>query len=363
MPTRPRSRTVTLRDGARVRLRPITAEDKELLAASFERLSERSRYRRFLTTKSKLSRAELAYLVDEVDHSDHEAIMALDPISGAMLGIARYVRSKEDAQTAEVAVTVADDWQRRGLGKALLDRLTYRARQEGISRFSALVLGDNRPALGLFADLGAAESHHHASEVELLIELPPTRGMGAQLARALRAAGAGSLVPARTLAQRVAHGAGPSPPARPGGPIRTVVLGLSEDWAGERTLLLAAELARTLTASLHLVHAYGTEQQRSGAEARLNAAREAAAQAGIEAHAHPRRDEPADAILAAARELDADLLIVGGGGPRRGVGLRAGSIPNRVSHRSPCSVLIVREEGAPHTVQTLADSPSSTVTP
>jgi len=71
MATRSRGRTVTLRDGVRVRLRPIAPDDRDLLAASFERLSEQSRYRRFLTAKSKLSTNELDYLVDAVDHSDH----------------------------------------------------------------------------------------------------------------------------------------------------------------------------------------------------------------------------------------------------------------------------------------------------
>ena len=138
--------TITLRDGARVTLRPIAPQDKPLLAASFERLSEESRYRRFFTVKKELSAAELDYLVD-VDHSDHEAIIAIDPSSGEALGIARYVRATDDGQVAEVAVTVADDWQGLGLGHALLDRLTYRARREGVRRFTALIQSDNpRPS-------------------------------------------------------------------------------------------------------------------------------------------------------------------------------------------------------------------------
>jgi elongation factor P--beta-lysine ligase len=104
-----------LRDGVRVTLRPIAPGDKPLVAASFERLSEESRYRRFFTTENELSAAELAYFVD-VDHHDHEAIIAIDPLSGEALGVARYVRLKDDAEVAEVAVIVADDWQRRGLG-------------------------------------------------------------------------------------------------------------------------------------------------------------------------------------------------------------------------------------------------------
>ncbi len=348
MPTRQQGRTVTLRHGARVRLRPITPEDRQLLATSFERLSEQSRYRRFMTAKRKLSSAELTYLVDEVDHSDHEAIVAIDPITGVLLGIARYVRSKDDPETAEVAVTVADDWQRRGLGRALLDRLTYRARQEGVRRFSALVLSENQPALGLFSDLGDSEQHQSSGEVEMMIELPPLRGIGAQLARALRAAGSGRLIPARTLAQRAALGHGPTTgPENLGRPVRRIVVGLSDHWAEEPTLQVAAGLARTLGASLHIVHAYQAEQQRTAAEAALSAARKAARMTREEAVIHPRRDDPADSLLAAAGELDAELVVVGGSGLGRAPQLFAASVANRVSHRARCSVLIVRPGAQP----------------
>ncbi len=185
---------------------PIAPQDKPLLAANFERLSEESRYRRFFTVKEELSAAELDYLVD-VDHSDHEAIIAIDPSSGEALGIARYVRATDDGQVAEVAVTVADDWQGLGLGHALLDRLTYRARREGVRRFTALIQSDNRASLGLLEGAGDARRGFGTGDAELVIELPLKRGMGARLVRALRAAAPGSLVPAQTLANRVAVGA------------------------------------------------------------------------------------------------------------------------------------------------------------
>jgi hypothetical protein len=76
-----------------------------LLAASYERLSEESRYRRFFTAGKELSPADLAYLAD-VDHHDHEAIIAIDPSSAEALGVARYIRSKDDAELAEFAITV-----------------------------------------------------------------------------------------------------------------------------------------------------------------------------------------------------------------------------------------------------------------
>ena len=91
-PTPSWRRTVTLRDGARVTLRPIAVDDKPRLAAMVERLSEESSYRRFFTSKTELSPAELDYLVD-VDHCDHEAIVAIDASRGEALGARRITRS------------------------------------------------------------------------------------------------------------------------------------------------------------------------------------------------------------------------------------------------------------------------------
>jgi nucleotide-binding universal stress UspA family protein/GNAT superfamily N-acetyltransferase len=340
-----RRRTITLRDGARVTLRPIAPEDKPLIAVTFERLSEESRYRRFFTTKNQLSAAELAYLVD-VDHRDHEAIIAIDPSNGEALGVARYIRFKDDAEVAEVAVTVADDWQRRGLGRALLDRLTYHARREGVRRFSAFVQGDNPGALRLLADVGDTRQQRDSGVVELVIELPPKRGMGAQLARALRAVAAGSLVPAKTLARQVVVGVGssPRPPVDAGRPIRTIVVGADGSETAGKALAVALWLAGVLGAGLHVVSAYGVLQAPSDAESVLEAATRAAAAEGLEAVTHARRDDPAEALIAVAEEQDADLLVVGSQGMSGAARFVLGSVPNRVSHHAPCSLLIVRTD-------------------
>ena len=125
-----------LRDGTQILIRPIRPEDREELAAGMERLSPESRYRRFFTPTNELSASELSYLT-EVDHHDHEALVALEPESRHGIGVARFVRSADDAEVAEVAVAVADSWQNRGVATALLDRLTERAREEGVRRFSA----------------------------------------------------------------------------------------------------------------------------------------------------------------------------------------------------------------------------------
>jgi RimJ/RimL family protein N-acetyltransferase len=176
-----------LRDGEQILIRPIRPEDREELAAGIERLSPESRYRRFFTPTSELSPAALSYLT-EVDHHDHEALVALEPETEHGIGVARFVRSAEDGERAEVAVAVADSWHNRGVATALLDRLTERAREEGVRRFSAEILADNRPMLELIEELGDVTARHldHGS-VEVEIELPP-EGLGATLRATLRAA-------------------------------------------------------------------------------------------------------------------------------------------------------------------------------
>jgi GNAT superfamily N-acetyltransferase len=185
----PREIAVTLRDGSRVTVRPIRSQDAEHLRAGFERLSEESRYRRFLSPMQELSGSMLRYLT-EVDHHDHEALIAVGA-DRTIVGVARSVRSRSDPQVAEAAVTVADDWQGRGLGTALLGLLADRARAEGISRFTALMLAVNREMLDLFEDLGPVRILRRVSgTIELEIALP-CRGAGPHLRELLRGSASG----------------------------------------------------------------------------------------------------------------------------------------------------------------------------
>jgi RimJ/RimL family protein N-acetyltransferase len=180
---------VTLRDGARVSVRQIRADDAELLRAGFMRLSEDSRYRRFLSATPWLSDAFVRYLT-QVDHHDHEALIAVAG-DGVAVGVARYVRWPNDSQIAEVAVTVADDWQGRGLGTALLGLLVDRARAEGIRRFTALMLATNREMLQLLEDLGPTRTLKcSAGTAEIELSLPQS-GLGAHLDELLRGSASG----------------------------------------------------------------------------------------------------------------------------------------------------------------------------
>lgn len=142
MPAPPPDRSVvTLADHRSVRVRPIRHDDAPLLLQAFERLGDESRYRRFLGPRDHLSTGMVDYLTS-VDHDLHEALVAEDG-SGGIVGVARFIRSHEHPQTAEVAVTVIDDWQSDGVGTVLMEQLIQRARELGITSFTGDVQCEN----------------------------------------------------------------------------------------------------------------------------------------------------------------------------------------------------------------------------
>ena len=178
--------------GDEVLIRPVRPEDKRGLLEGFQRLGPESRYRRFLSVRPTLSKAELRYLT-EVDHSEHEALLAIDPQTRDGLGVARFVRSSEDPSVAEVAVAVTDSWQRRGLGTTLLLELARRAREEGIEHFSALVLAENDAISELLFKLGDVRvTGRGTGVVELVMDLPD-EGIPPTLRHTVRAAARGEL--------------------------------------------------------------------------------------------------------------------------------------------------------------------------
>src|SRR5258705_13547605 len=164
---------VTLRDGSQVLIRPVQSTDAPLLADGFTRLSATSRWMRFLTPKKELTPAELKYLTD-LDHHDHEALGALDHGDGRGVGIARYIRHAGEPDTADIAVTIVDDWQGRGLGPELLARLSGRALHEGIRRFTALVAAENVAVAPLLRNIGARLVGRESNTLEYQITLLPS---------------------------------------------------------------------------------------------------------------------------------------------------------------------------------------------
>jgi RimJ/RimL family protein N-acetyltransferase len=172
-------------------VRPIEPDDKDALTSAFAHLSEQSRYQRFMAPIVELSESQLRYLT-EIDHRDHEALIAFDAESGDGVGVARYVRL-DDRSRAEAAITVIDEWQGRGLGTGLCQLLAERARAEGIDCFTALLLAENEQMHDVLASLGPAKVlSREAGTVEVEVEIPE-EGIGDHMAGVLRVAAGGTV--------------------------------------------------------------------------------------------------------------------------------------------------------------------------
>ncbi|HEU5157243.1 MAG TPA: GNAT family N-acetyltransferase [Streptosporangiaceae bacterium] len=145
-----------------VRIRPYESADGELIEAMSARLSTHSLYQRFFTGTPRLPRMYLAALA-KTDHHDREALLAVggeavcgEALGGSVIGIAEYARDPAAPMRADLAVLVADDWHRRGIGRRLVTALAALAGSRGISDFRADTLTTNRPALAAIATLWPA---------------------------------------------------------------------------------------------------------------------------------------------------------------------------------------------------------------
>jgi len=185
---------VTLRSGDVVRIRQIRPDDAPALGRAYANLGEESRYRRFFTAMPELPEATLKAAA-EVDHADHEALVAVPLLSAEIVGECRFIRLPDQPDTAEVGVTVVDAWQGRGLGSALLARLSERALEGGIEYFTAEVLAENRTMLALLPSLGHVETESRGAVVTASVELAePPRQPGPDFRDLLTAAARGDIM-------------------------------------------------------------------------------------------------------------------------------------------------------------------------
>lgn len=142
------TRELILRDERIVRVRPLCKSDREIYARAVKDLSPRSRYLRFFAPIARLSER----LLEQMTHTDgqrHVAYIALTLDEAHAVGVVRYVLSGDDPGEGEVAIAVADDWQRRGLAAQLLGRTVEQARVAGLESLSATTLRENPAAAGL----------------------------------------------------------------------------------------------------------------------------------------------------------------------------------------------------------------------
>ena len=169
---------------------PLEPTDRERYLAGLERASPDSLFKRFMAPIVRLSESQIRYLLD-VDHTDHEAMLAIDEEGGEAVAVARFVRVEPGSDTAEAAIIVVDDWQSAGLGKALGVMLAERAREVGVTRFEATLLMENTAMMSLLESLGPVRTvGREGAAVVVTLELPET-GIGAPLEGVLRVAASG----------------------------------------------------------------------------------------------------------------------------------------------------------------------------
>jgi RimJ/RimL family protein N-acetyltransferase len=165
---------LALADGTILTIQPIERGDGARLGELFAHLTPESRYRRFLTSKPRLTRRELAVLTN-VDHLRHEALVAVDETDGSFVAAARYVELNDRPWVAELAVEVADGFQSAGIGTALAGHVLARARAAGMQRLVATTLRENAPARALAHRLGFRASSSSGPEIELELALEDQR--------------------------------------------------------------------------------------------------------------------------------------------------------------------------------------------
>jgi GNAT superfamily N-acetyltransferase len=190
-------RTLELRDGIKVHVRPIVPEDEPMLHEAVAAMSERSVYFRFFSPLKRMPDA-MAHRLAVVDYDARFAIVATThravkgglapettglarpdpghPSTGKerIVGVARYDRAP-GTDAAETAVAVIDEFQRRGLGSALLTILARVAQEHGIRTFSLIVLPENTQMLGMLRKMGWIHQAKLSGGVyEITFDLPQT---------------------------------------------------------------------------------------------------------------------------------------------------------------------------------------------
>jgi acetyltransferase len=177
-------RELRLPSGAALELRPIRPEDAEIEAQFVRRLSDASRYSRFMSAVRELTPSMVARFT-QIDYDREMALIAVAREDGreVEVGVARYV-TNPDGRSCEFAIAVADEWQRAGLGRRLLAALCDVARRRGITTMLGYVLAANHAMLALCERLGFEVS-----------DVPGDPGVKRELLRLCSDAG----VPERTL--------------------------------------------------------------------------------------------------------------------------------------------------------------------
>jgi RimJ/RimL family protein N-acetyltransferase len=165
-----------LRDGTQALIWELLPSDREALRTGYEQLSEETRYHRFLTGVPHLTPTLLDHLVDDVDNVDHVALALVvvdDDGVGTPAGVGRIIRYSDQPDAADMAVTVLDEWQGRGVATALVEELVRR-RPEGVTRILTTVAADNPASLAMLRRLGpTTETEAETPRIDVEVKLGP----------------------------------------------------------------------------------------------------------------------------------------------------------------------------------------------
>jgi RimJ/RimL family protein N-acetyltransferase len=174
----PFDRAIALRDGTLARMRPIRADDAPRLVALYDHLSRDTRYHRFFSVRQRLP-PDWAGFFANVDYESRLALVVESPDDpDALIAVARYEPVGEPG-VAEVAFVVQDGWQDRGIGTVLFGALLRAAEVNGIRRFRAWVLADNRRMLDLITRFGQVNQREiDQAVIELTFTARPASSSG-----------------------------------------------------------------------------------------------------------------------------------------------------------------------------------------
>ena len=330
--------TVTLRDGAQVDVRPVEPEDRAALAEGFERLSPESRYRRFFGPMPRLSDRDLDYLT-RVDHHDHEALVAVDALTGDGIGVARYVRdgrptspsrpswSPTTGRGAASAGCCSTRWPERADARRACAAST-RPSSRRTSRPS-------RCSSGWGGRRAARTGARCSSSIELPAGSSPGAGGGALLRSSRRHAPARPDPARRPVAAppRRARRAPAQPHRRGDRRVRARDRGAAD---GRRAGAAVGRGDRRRRGPPLPAHRPG--RARRGAPHGGAGLRER----GLDVHERLGRGDPALVLADVAADEDARLIVVGAGERGKTARRLIGSVADSVAQRASCDVLIVR---------------------
>ena len=177
---------VQVRDGTELYLRPILPGDIERTVHGPVEFSSETLYRRFQSMRMP-TKTLMSYLF-EVDYVDHFVWVMTDGADGPGVADARFVRDEDDPSIAEVAFTVGDAYQGRGIGTFLMGALAVAAGSDGVQRFSARVLTENNAMRKILDHLGAVWQRDDLGVVTTVIDVPPPSDLPftPELARQIR---------------------------------------------------------------------------------------------------------------------------------------------------------------------------------